>query len=426
MTSADDRPLIEDPALPGAALVLSAAGLESLLADSLGPCSVELRRLRYKPGTSVVLGFDLTTTGPDGQRVTEPCVARAYADHAAAKITKTLERIPAVASLAHDPGIHVLVTTAAGDRALPLLSRLVAPDGRARALGRLLPEDPAPDRARIRTVRHNPGRRWVGVVEREGEGDLLLRAYPGAGRMVRAAAAYDTLGNAAAPTPHLVTKSRALAALTVAWAEGHTLALTSSEACWHSAGASLARLHDSRHVKLPSSPPSADTDAVEQTGGLIAQLLPELADEVLAITVATTRLLEQVPDRRDALHGDFSPDQVVVGPDGVPVLIDLDSARWGPAAVDLGCLAASTRTLAEALGEESRGERDVAALLDGYVGVRRPPDRFAVDVHAIAFRLRKAIDPFRACAPDWREQVGRRVIRTRGALDALTAAGLTR
>jgi thiamine kinase-like enzyme len=140
----------------------------------------------------------------------------------------------------------------------------------------------------------------------------------------------------------------------------------------------------------------------------------------------TVRLLEDVPGDVVPLHGDFSADQVVVGPDGVPVLIDLDSAHFGSAATDLGCLVASTLTEAEALGTASQGERDVAALLAGYGGVRRPPARFAVDVQAIAFRLRKAADPFRTCAPDWTEQVTRRVDRTRAALDALVTVGLPR
>ena len=112
-----NAPLIEDLDLPGAGLILSRANLEAWLTEGLGrPVAVRLRRLRYKPGTSVVLGFDLTTASRrDGVAVTEPCVAWAYADHAEAKIAKTLERVPAEACLVHDPGARALVTTAAGD-----------------------------------------------------------------------------------------------------------------------------------------------------------------------------------------------------------------------------------------------------------------------------------------------------------------------
>ena len=113
-------------------------------------------------------------------------MAWAYADHAAAKIAKTLERIPAEACLAHDPGAHVLVATAAGDRALPLLPELADADATARFLDRVLPDAPDPGRARIRTVRHNPGRRWVGVRSATRAGPaparLLVHRADGPGR----------------------------------------------------------------------------------------------------------------------------------------------------------------------------------------------------------------------------------------------------
>ena len=423
----EDVPLIDDPDLPGAGLVLSRMNLEAWLADSLGrPCEVALRRVRYKPGTSVVLGFDLTGERRDGVAVTEPCVAWVYADHAAAKITKTLEQVPAGVRLAHHPGAHVLVTTAAGDRALPLLPRLAEPDAMTRLLDRLLPDAPDPGRVRVRSVRHNPGRRWVGVLEREGEPDLLLRAYAGTGRMARAVRSYKTLGGSAVPTPRLVAKLRSSAVLAVSWVDGDVLELSGGEDRWRAAGHSLGRLHESGPGKLPTPQPGHDVTAVRLAARQLAELLPALGEEVRGIADTTTRLLGEVPRDIVPLHGDFSADQVVVGPDGVPVLIDLDSAHWGTSAADLGCLVASTLTQAESLGRGSQGERDVAALLAGYLGVRRLPDRFAVNVHEVAFRLRKAADPFRACAPDWAEQVTRRVHRTRAALDALVPVGLSR
>lgn len=416
----EDVSLIEDPDLPGAGLILSRSNLAAWLTESLGrPCTVELRRLRYKPGTSVVLGFDLTTADRDGVVVTEPGVAWVYADHAATKIAKTLERVPAGACLAHDPAAHVLVTTAAGDRALPLLPRLAGPDAMGRLLDRLFPDAPDPGRAGVRTVRHNPGRRWVGVLERTGQPDLLLRAYAGTGRLARAARSYKTLGRSAVPTPLLVGKSSSFAVLAVSWVEGEVLELSGGEDRWQAAGHSLGRLHASGPVKLPTPEPGADVAALHQAARQIAELLPGLADEVGAIAGTTARLLDESARDVVPLHGDFSPDQVVVGADGVPVLIDLDSAHWGTSGSDLGCLVASTLTQAESQGMGPQGERDVAALLAGYLGVRRTPDRFAVDVHEVAFRLRKAADPFRTCAPDWPEQVTRRVQRTRAALDAV-------
>lgn len=416
MPSADPRPLVEDPALRGGALVLSRHALEHWLAEVLDrPCTVEPRRLRYKAGTSAVLGFDLTTV-KDGVAVTEPCVARAYADHAAPKVAKILEGTPSGACLAFDVGRHVVVTTATGDRALPMLPRLAAPGGVERLLARLVP-DSDPARARIRVVRHNPARRWVGVLERDGEATLLLRAYDGQARMARAERCYRVLGRSDTPTPRVVAKSRSYAVLAVSWAEGAELSLHDAADVWRAAGGSLARLHGSPARKLRPPDPDAEAAAVQRTGRQIAELLPEISADVLDLARTGARLLGSLPGESVATHGDFSADQVVVGLDGHPVLIDLDSARRGAAAYDLGCLVASTLVQAESVGSPRQGELDVAAFLSGYDDVRRAPAACAVGVHTVGFRLRKAIDPFRECAPDWREQVTARVAAARAALD---------
>jgi hypothetical protein len=427
MWHAEVRPLVEDSALPGTALVLDPDRLQTWLSDSLGePCSVHLRRLRYKPGTSVVVAFDLTTRH-DGVPVTEPCLASAYAPHAEAKLTKTLRLIPPSACLAHDTRARALVTTAAGDRALPLLPRLGGPDGIDHLLERMLPDSPRPDHpdaVRIRTVRHNPGRRWVGILEREQHEPLLLRAFRGGGRMDRAASCYSTLARrSSVPTPRVIGKSRSLAVLAVSWAEGHDLASSGNPNQWTAAGRALARLHGttSSRLKLTASDPGSDATAVRLAGRQVAQLLPDLAGLVQDLAGTTARLLEHLPRDRAALHGDFSADQVVIGSDGVPHLIDLDSACWGASAADLGCLTASTMTSAEALGMGRRGERDVAALVGGYEQVRRAPDPVTTNVHTVAYRLRKAADPFRDCHPEWREQVRSRVAGAQGSFESLYA-----
>ena len=83
-----DTPFLVDPCLPGAGLLLARGSLEGWLSDRLGrPAQVTLRRLRYKPGTSLVLGFDLATDAPGAPR---SCLAWAYADGSQAKLGKTL------------------------------------------------------------------------------------------------------------------------------------------------------------------------------------------------------------------------------------------------------------------------------------------------------------------------------------------------
>ncbi len=110
------------------------------------------------------------------------------------------------------------------------------------------------------------------------------------------------------------------------------------------------------------------------------------------------------------IHGDFSPDQVVLDGHGEPCVIDLDAAGVGASAADVGCLLASI----------SRGDEHLAeAALEGYGLVRRPPDAGAVAAYALAYGLRKAIDPFRDCAPDWPAAVTRRVLELEAHCDRL-------
>ena len=421
MPSADRPPLLDDPALPGGSLVLDRAELQAWLTESLGrSCSVTPRRLRYKAGTSAVLGFDLGTLC-DGVVTTQSCVASSYSEHAAPKAEKTSRSGPPGSCLAYDTVRHTVVTTAAGDRALPLLPTLGQPDGVARVVRRLI-AGPDMEAARIRTVRHNPGRRWVGILEGERATALLLRAYGDSRRMARAAACYRALAHGGARTPGVVAHSRGLATLAVTWVAGDELDLSASTELWEAAGGELARLHKGPSGPLSETDPASAAEAVLRAGRQIAALLPEISPDVLDITRTTAAALERAPGDRVAVHGDFSADQVVVGPDEMPVLIDLDSARRGPSAYDVGCLTASTMTSAEMEGAASRGEQVMAAFLTGYDHVRPLPDEAAVAVHTAAFRLRKAIDPFRACAPDWREQVTARVAATRVALEDIPLA----
>ena len=416
MPADDRRPLIEDRALRGGDLVLAPAALEDWLSERLArSCRVEPRRLRYKAGTSAVLGFDLTTERR-GVLTTEACVARTYADHASAKFHKARRSLSPSAHLADDDARLTLVTEAAGDRRLPLLPRLGQPDGLVRLTARLLP-DARTAGTQTRTLRYNPGRRWVGTLEREDEPTILLRAYDRPTTMARAARCYRALAGGATPTPQVVARSRSYAVLAVTWIDGVDLGRTPDRLdLWRAAGRGLARLHDSPGMGLRHPAPSADVDAVRAAARQIADLVPEIADLVLDVARVTARELERLPSDGVAIHGDYSPDQVVTGPDGLSALIDLDTARLGTAAHDLGCLTASAMVVA---GDAARGQAQLAAFLTGYDELRRPPAASAVALHAMAFRLRKAVDPFRECAPDWRAQVVQRVVDARSALDAL-------
>ncbi len=417
-----EKTLVDDEALRGGHLVLSSAALQEWLSQSLGsPCRVQPRRLRWKPGTSVVLAFDLTRE-LGGTTVTEACIASAWSDHAAAKMAKARRHLVPGSRLALDAERLVLATTATGDRAVPLLARLGRPGGTDDLIARLGTAD-GQGRARVRTVRHNPGRRWVGTLEQVGRPRRLLRAYDGPAATKQAAARYRTLGGGPAPTSELLAVSRSWSVLAVTWAEGADLGrFLEREDHWVDAGRALAVLHGSRGDGLPRPPAGRDVDAVAAAAGQVAALLPHLGSDVLEVGHLTVGGLRDLPRTIGPVHGDFSPDQVVVGPDGRPTIIDLDAARLGGAEEDLGCFAASTALSFEHAGDPDGAAQRVRAFTAGYAELRRPPEARTIALHAVAFRLRKAVDPFRECAPDWREQVTARLRAARQALDDVPPA----
>jgi tRNA A-37 threonylcarbamoyl transferase component Bud32 len=98
---------------------------------------------------------------------------------------------------------------------------------------------------------------------------------------------------------------------------------------------------------------------------LVAQLA-DLVDEIMATHTTLT-------------HGDVSPKNILVGPDG-PVLLDAETARWGDPAFDVAfCL---THLLLKWLVRPDAGEALTAsatALTDAYLDEVEPADRAALD-----------------------------------------------
>jgi len=292
------------------------------------------------------------------------------------------------AVLAADRGAGVLVTDLSGDRDLPFLASVA---DRLRS-GRMI------------TLRHNPARRWVGRLS-AGPDEPVIRAYATWDRWRRAVRAAAALSGSALPVPAPVDSSPQLLTLTVAWVAGRDLAMVAGQpmmaaaedpVAWaRAAGRMLARLHASG-ARLDPTDQEPDAAAVQQVARQLGDLLPELRPALEPLVTDLVRRLDRAGPMLP-LHGDFSADQVVLDPAG-PRLIDLDSARLGPAAADLGAFAAADPDLAD-------------ALRDGYAEVRDLPAATDLVLHEAAQVLRRAAEPFRRCDPRWRAQVASRVTR---------------
>lgn len=399
LSPADAAVVARDAAVPGLALLLD----DDAVSERLG-APVRRDYLRYKPGTSCVLGgrIDLPA-GPADLFVT------AYDAEGAVKIDKTVADAPR-GSVLHVDRIRGLVAAlSSADRDLPALAALSGERTRRKALRRLLPNHPGTSSAVVSTLSYKPMRRWVGLLTSTRGPSVVLRAYrpQEAGR---AAAVVRDLAAAAPRTPHLLGVDEELGILAVEYLEGQTLhALLArgeaSAAHLAEVGRALAQLHSSgRLVELPARAIADDTEAARAAAAQVGVLLPELAAEAGRLAEELSRRLARVPREHAVVHGDFSADQVVVGPDGAISLLDLDRAVNGDPAADLASLSAA----AAAEGATVTGtpadvpSHEVAPPLQaGYASVRPLPAEEAVRTHVAALLLRRVVEPFRLCLPDW-------------------------
>lgn len=350
--------LIErDPRVPGLGVLLDADALAAALGHP-----VRLRRVRYKPATSVVAAFDsprgsgwaAAYDGPDKARVSSVPHRRA-------------DLVPGVA--------HAVAGPARTDRAVAPAMRELE---RARP-GQL---------TGARLVRHNPGRR---LVLAEADGGAIVKVVARTPERLEPAALAALLSDAAVPVLP-VERLTDRAWRTPFWGDGDLAAAPSPDAAFR-AGAALAALH---RVPVPAAarPMPAPREAAAAAAA-IAAVLPELASRAAALA---ERHPAGGPER--TVHGDFSADQVLVGADGEVRLIDLDRLGAGDPMRDLAGFAVEERL--------RPGARPlVTELIEGYraAGGELDVDRLRAWVPLCA--LGRAIEPFRRCDPDWPALVDR-------------------
>jgi len=365
--SADLALLARERRVPGLAVLLDDARLAAVNGE---PTRVE--RLRYKPGAGVVAALR-TELG-------ERRYLAAYADPAkAGKDLQSAARLGA--RLAPVEGVSGTVLGGLeGDRPI------------ARALVRLRRRLPGVD-ARAAVLRHNPGRR---VVLRLEDGRVLKLAARGHDRVLVAIIGGDL---AAAGVPVVAEEGVARvseATLLPWWGRGDLLARPEPTAA-RLAGEAVAALH-------ASSPPagaillaerSLRRDLARARDG-VAAVLPGLAADAGAIADAVLRGVERSATPPMVSHGDLSPDQVLVGDDGVR-LIDLDRVCLASPAADLG----GFRAAAMLGGLEPLAD----ALLAGYAEHRPLPTERELRLHSAASLLGRAIEPFRTRRDGWEHAV---------------------
>ncbi|MGO1971887.1 MAG: phosphotransferase enzyme family protein [Propionibacteriaceae bacterium] len=367
-----------DRAVPGLTTILS----DELLSDWLAEHSEQLlerRYLRYKPGTSCLVGLRLASGD---------AFALAVAADALPKLDKTVARAHPGSILAVDRGRGLVVARSSADRDLPALQDTGAALAELARKGVHLGGRPI-----VRTLVHKPQRRWVALVTSEGARPVLIRAYRRRD-LRRAVAAHRTPpDNGILRTPRLLAVGRRYGVLALEYVPGRTVDPEHTDTdTLEELGAGLADLHAHPADGLPAMTIADPAD----TADLISRLLPDLAPVTAEILerLAADRTIAQplVPG-----HGDLSADQFLITPDGRPGLIDWDRAGQGEAGYDLANLVAS-----------STDDHFGRAVLAGYARVHPLP---TLQGHLAGATLARAADPFRQNEPDWPAQVTRRVDR---------------
>jgi aminoglycoside phosphotransferase (APT) family kinase protein len=377
MSSAQPR-LLADPAVPGLGLLLDDARLRTWL-DERGQRLLRRCYVRYKPGTSVVVGLQL---------VSGWAFALAVAAEGRPKLDKLQHRAGEEDVLAVDPEHDILLASVWGDRDLPALAAL------PRVVGRLLPQVGPHE---VATLVHKPQRRWVGLLDAPSLAQpVLLRAY---GRS-RAADAAQRLRLArqvrhAVQVPRLLNRSNRYAALAVEYIPGRTLQAVLASGPARSevveTGGALARVHGRGAAGMPATDLADPAATVELVGAVLPSLRSRVEDLLAAL--GSRRPSRPEPS---VCHGDFSLDQVVVSTAGTLAFVDWDRGGAGAPAADLGSAVAS------GLDDATRG-----ALLEGYTEVRPLPSD--LDWYVAQAKLLRLADPFRAASPCWAAEVEARV-----------------
>lgn len=375
-----DAHVAEVIGLAGAEDLLSAAGLSRLLGAETEPT-----HLRIKPGRSVIVSHRDVGTGEHGWTMLTSDADKHHKLHSGA------ERLgrPLTVHRAESP--YLVSGSVWADR---WLGREL--DAAHAALG---------GDAAWHILRYNPRRRVVAVVDHltaagEPTRHVVRVAAEPLNRIVSTAERWREAGLPVGRAEPLGGRDTAVVA--PVW--GHTDLLRDPWApAAHTAGRRIAELHtrasrstSAEGLTMLEADVDSHIDAVAQVAPWLAERAERLA-EALTSAAMSQRLGEPVP-----LHGDLSPDQILLAAPGSHKIriIDLDRAGLGPAMRDVGSWAASCRT--------SGQPELLEAFLAGYQEISAT-DPAAVALWESYAHLASALDPFRNCDADWAAKVTRRI-----------------
>jgi ATP-binding cassette, subfamily B, bacterial len=402
-------PGITDPKLPQTGVMLDPDAAAAVLERSFDggtALDVGVRYLRYKPGTNLVVHYDVDVAGAHHDAVGMIASGASLARRASRPENVALarevgSRVPAAMPLAYDPEVGCLVQWYPLDLTLPALAHPPAALRWLLAREGLAVEDSDEELERLA---YKPRRRAVLRVD-----DHVLKIYRREDEFREALAGQRA---ASALRPSLVVPRFEAALhdqfLTVQ-SLVHGRAVPDAVSAAAEAGAVLAVLHASRPDGLSPFGPVAQLVAATASAELVETVVPELRlrlDQLLSTLAASTP--EEAP--LVPSHGDFNARQLLVA-NGDLAVTDFDAFCLAPASLDPATYAAylvhgGPDDLDAALGT-------LDELFGGYS--KRPP---YLRWYLATMILRRAPRPFRYFESDWRPRVEGMVASAEAALDS--------
>ncbi|CAN5711602.1 hypothetical protein BH23DEI1_BH23DEI1_12020 [soil metagenome] len=409
-----------DPEVPGLRLLLDRGAVLKAIQNALPELEatdVRATYLRYKPATSCLAGFDLLT--PDGWR---GAYAKSFRHDAADKLRKASVRAASAqrpyALLAH---ASTVVCPFPLDLTLPSLSLLHADESRLTVLEKLLRPNSVSLAKTLHPVHHRPERRYVARLDGSGTSLTLKMHRPGAFERARMnVKVISATGDVR--TPKMVGRSRRHGIVALEWLEGPILADVFAAGAVDTAhvrnvGEALRSLHTLAAIPLRARDRLSEIATVGALSTSLQMLLPERALWIDSLARRLAARLEELPEERRVIHGDFHAGQVVLTADGV-TFIDLDEAALGDPLADLGTFLAEREYAAIAAGSPvAMLDWVSASLLEGYAGAQGAR-LSALSVHTAIGLFARAPHPFRNREPAWPDRVEAVLARSAQHLDA--------
>jgi hypothetical protein len=377
--------------------------LARALRDGGAPEDVRVRYLRYKPGTNLVVHYDVAANGLRHDVVGMSGWGSSLARRAVKPENVMLARLVGrrlrdAEPLTYDDDLGCLIQWYPLDLSLPALAippgelrRLIADAGISMPLSEEEPE----------RLSYKPRRRAVLRVDGH-----VLRLYArreefeGALRGQRAA---STLRALTVPRLEVALSDRLLTVQS--FLRGEPARDAGGFAV--EAGALLAELHASEPPEVGVLRPEEHLQAARASAWLVGAIVPELRPRVEAALAAVTEALPRdgavVPS-----HGDFNASQLLLR-DGALAVTDFDEFCRAAPAFDLATYAA--QLVCGDPGDLAAARAALDDLVEGYGA--RPAD---LHWYLATMILREAPRPFRYFEPDWRPRVEQMVAAAEEAL----------